>query len=153
MTQPNSIIICIVCVCQHVVGGYNFSSGMQCFFFVFFLQLPDFLRSYYRSRSFSVHLLPGCFSVQNVVPQPDGDSSKVKVKVRVNIHGIFSVSSASLIEKQKGEGEEMQTDSEPMVQNEGRGEEQVPHTSTSQCVCATPSKSTPPLLDRLCYHH
>uniref|UniRef100_A0A8C7XCP1 Heat shock protein 4 like n=1 Tax=Oryzias sinensis TaxID=183150 RepID=A0A8C7XCP1_9TELE len=67
----------------------------------------------------------GCFSVQNVVPQPDGDSSKVKVKVRVNIHGIFSVSSASLIEKQKGEGEDMQIDSEPMVQNEGRAEEQV----------------------------
>uniref|UniRef100_A0A3Q1F283 Heat shock protein 4 like n=1 Tax=Acanthochromis polyacanthus TaxID=80966 RepID=A0A3Q1F283_9TELE len=66
----------------------------------------------------------GCFSVHNVVPQPDGDSSKVKVKVRVNVHGIFSVSSASLIEKQKGEGEDMQIDSEPMVQNEGRGEEQ-----------------------------
>uniref|UniRef100_A0A669EBL8 Heat shock protein family A (Hsp70) member 4 like n=1 Tax=Oreochromis niloticus TaxID=8128 RepID=A0A669EBL8_ORENI len=60
----------------------------------------------------------GFFSVQNVVPQPDGDSSKVKVKVRVNIHGIFSVSSASLIEKQKGEGEDMQTDTEPVVQNE-----------------------------------
>ncbi|CAN9502142.1 unnamed protein product [Ophioblennius macclurei] len=66
----------------------------------------------------------GCYSVQNVVPQPDGDSSKVKVKVRVNVHGIFSVSSASLIEKQKGEGDDMQIDSEPMVQNEGRGEEQ-----------------------------
>uniref|UniRef100_A0A7N8YG84 Heat shock protein 4 like n=1 Tax=Mastacembelus armatus TaxID=205130 RepID=A0A7N8YG84_9TELE len=57
----------------------------------------------------------GCFAVQNVIPQPDGDSSKVKVKVRVNVHGIFSVSSASLIEKQKGEGEEMQIDSEPTV--------------------------------------
>uniref|UniRef100_A0A8D3BL74 Heat shock protein 4 like n=1 Tax=Scophthalmus maximus TaxID=52904 RepID=A0A8D3BL74_SCOMX len=67
----------------------------------------------------------GCFAVQNVVPQPDGDSSKVKVKVRVNVHGIFSVSSASLIEKQKGEGEDMQIDSEPMVQNEGRAEDQV----------------------------
>ncbi|KAF3844859.1 hypothetical protein F7725_008022 [Dissostichus mawsoni] len=66
----------------------------------------------------------GCFSVQNVVPQPDGDSSKVKVKVRVNVHGIFSVSSASLIEKQKGEGEDMQIDSEPMVQNEGKAEDQ-----------------------------
>uniref|UniRef100_A0A3Q1APZ3 Heat shock protein 4 like n=1 Tax=Amphiprion ocellaris TaxID=80972 RepID=A0A3Q1APZ3_AMPOC len=60
----------------------------------------------------------GRFSVHNVVPQPDGDSSKVKVKVRVNVHGIFSVSSASLIEKQKGEGEDMQIDSEPLVQNE-----------------------------------
>ncbi|XP_037550930.1 heat shock 70 kDa protein 4L [Nematolebias whitei] len=67
----------------------------------------------------------GCFSVQNVVPQPDGDSSKVKVKVRVNIHGIFSVSSASLIEKLKGEGEEMQIESEPVLQNEGRAEEQT----------------------------
>ncbi|XP_043999594.1 heat shock 70 kDa protein 4L [Gambusia affinis] len=66
----------------------------------------------------------GCFSVQNVVPQPDGDSSKVKVKVRVNIHGILSVSSASLIEKLKGEAEDMQIESEPLVQNEGRGEEQ-----------------------------
>uniref|UniRef100_A0A3B4X7I9 Heat shock protein family A (Hsp70) member 4 like n=1 Tax=Seriola lalandi dorsalis TaxID=1841481 RepID=A0A3B4X7I9_SERLL len=67
----------------------------------------------------------GCFSVQNVAPQPDGDSSKVKVKVRVNVHGIFSVSSASLIEKQKGEGEDMQIDSEPLVQNEGRAEDQL----------------------------
>ncbi|XP_029349467.1 heat shock 70 kDa protein 4L isoform X3 [Echeneis naucrates] len=66
----------------------------------------------------------GYFSVQNVVPQQDGDSSKVKVKVRVNIHGIFSVSSASLIEKQKGEGEDMQIESEPVVQNENRAEDQ-----------------------------
>ncbi|XP_056332957.1 heat shock 70 kDa protein 4L [Danio aesculapii] len=66
----------------------------------------------------------GRFSVQNVVPQPDGDSSKVKVKVRVNVHGIFSVSSASLIEKQKGEPEDVQMDTEPTVQNEGRPEEQ-----------------------------
>ncbi|MEQ2286410.1 Heat shock 70 kDa protein 4L [Ameca splendens] len=66
----------------------------------------------------------GCFSVRNVVPQPDGDSSKVKVKVRINIHGILSVSSASLIEKLKGEAEDMQIESEPPVQNEGRAEEQ-----------------------------
>uniref|UniRef100_A0A7N8XRV8 Heat shock protein 4 like n=1 Tax=Mastacembelus armatus TaxID=205130 RepID=A0A7N8XRV8_9TELE len=68
----------------------------------------------------------GCFAVQNVIPQPDGDSSKVKVKVRVNVHGIFSVSSASLIEKQKGEGEEMQIDSEPTKM-------QVDQDGQSQC--------------------
>lgn len=45
--------------------------------------------------------------------------------MRVNVHGIFSVCSASLIEKQNGEGEDMQIDSEPTVQNEGRAEEQV----------------------------
>ncbi|MEJ1277466.1 hypothetical protein NN561_008383 [Cricetulus griseus] len=45
------------------------------------------------------------FTIQNVFPQSDGDSSKVKVKVRINIHGIFSVASASVIEKQNLEGD------------------------------------------------
>ncbi|KAE8614561.1 hypothetical protein XENTR_v10008216 [Xenopus tropicalis] len=54
----------------------------------------------------------GQFHIQKVIPQADGSSSKVKVKVRVNIHGIFSVSSASLVEIHKTEdGEEpMETD-------------------------------------------
>ncbi|XP_036169392.1 heat shock 70 kDa protein 4L isoform X2 [Myotis myotis] len=47
----------------------------------------------------------GTFTIQNVFPQSDGDSSKVKVKVRINIHGIFSVASASVIEKQNIEGD------------------------------------------------
>lgn len=47
----------------------------------------------------------GNFTIQNVFPQSDGDSSKVKVKVRINIHGIFSVASASVIEKQNLEGD------------------------------------------------
>lgn len=52
-------------------------------------------------------LSTGQFLIQKVVPQTSGESSKVKVKVRVNIHGIFSVSSASLVEVQKSdEGEE-----------------------------------------------
>ncbi|XP_030642084.1 heat shock 70 kDa protein 4L [Chanos chanos] len=67
----------------------------------------------------------GRFTVQNVVPQPDGDSSKVKVKVRVNLHGIFSVSSASLIEKQKGETDDVQMETDPTIQNEGRPEDQT----------------------------
>uniref|UniRef100_A0A7N8XAJ4 Heat shock protein 4a n=1 Tax=Mastacembelus armatus TaxID=205130 RepID=A0A7N8XAJ4_9TELE len=54
----------------------------------------------------------GQFLIQNVVPQASGESAKVKVKVRVNIHGVFSVSSASLVEVIKTpEGEEpMETD-------------------------------------------
>uniref|UniRef100_A0A3Q3SWN8 Heat shock protein 4a n=1 Tax=Mastacembelus armatus TaxID=205130 RepID=A0A3Q3SWN8_9TELE len=54
----------------------------------------------------------GTFLIQNVVPQASGESAKVKVKVRVNIHGVFSVSSASLVEVIKTpEGEEpMETD-------------------------------------------
>uniref|UniRef100_A0A8C1A8E8 Heat shock protein 4 like n=1 Tax=Cyprinus carpio carpio TaxID=630221 RepID=A0A8C1A8E8_CYPCA len=91
---------------------------------------PFDLEAFYSSP----HELPypdsriGRFTIQNVVPQPDGDSSKVKVKVRVNMHGIFSVSSASLIEKQKGEAEDVQMETEPTVQNEGRPEEQVGDT-------------------------
>ncbi|XP_048382748.2 heat shock 70 kDa protein 4L-like [Stegostoma tigrinum] len=60
----------------------------------------------------------GRFTIQNVIPQNDGENSKVKVKVRVNIHGIFNVSSASLIEKQKPDGSQvedvpMETDQPP----------------------------------------
>ncbi|XP_072440272.1 heat shock 70 kDa protein 4L-like [Chiloscyllium punctatum] len=50
----------------------------------------------------------GRFTIQNVIPQSDGENSKVKVKVRVNIHGIFNVSSASLIEKQKPDGSQVE---------------------------------------------
>lgn len=41
--------------------------------------------------------------MNNVAPQANGESSKVKVKVRVNSHGIFSVVSATMYEKQEGE--------------------------------------------------
>uniref|UniRef100_A0A8C9WPV4 Heat shock protein family A (Hsp70) member 4 n=1 Tax=Scleropages formosus TaxID=113540 RepID=A0A8C9WPV4_SCLFO len=58
----------------------------------------------------------GQFLIQKVVPQASGESSKVKVKVRVNIHGIFSVSSASLVEVHKSEEDEepMETESNKM---------------------------------------
>lgn len=35
--------------------------------------------------------------------QKDGEKSKVKVKVRVNTHGIFSVSTASMVEPVKSD--------------------------------------------------
>uniref|UniRef100_A0A8C6Q3U1 Heat shock protein 4a n=1 Tax=Nothobranchius furzeri TaxID=105023 RepID=A0A8C6Q3U1_NOTFU len=62
----------------------------------------------------------GTFLVQNVVPQASGESAKVKVKVRVNVHGVFSVSSASLVEVVKlAEGEEpMETDQNLIVKEE-----------------------------------
>ncbi|XP_037383021.1 heat shock protein 105 kDa isoform X2 [Talpa occidentalis] len=41
----------------------------------------------------------GRFIVQNVSAQKDGEKSKVKVKVRVNTHGIFTISTASMVEK------------------------------------------------------
>ncbi len=54
--------------------------------------------------------LPGKFRVKNVVPTEEGDASKVKVKVRLNIHGVFTVKSATMVEKQKVEEESMETD-------------------------------------------
>ncbi|KAG8439214.1 hypothetical protein GDO86_005439 [Hymenochirus boettgeri] len=61
----------------------------------------------------------GQFDVQKVVSQADGSSSKVKVKVRVNIHGIFSVSSASLVEIHKADDNE-----EPMETDQAAKEEE-----------------------------
>lgn len=69
---------------------------------------------------FVFHLSLAQFSVQKVTPQSDGSSSKVKVKVRVNVHGIFSVSSASLVEVHKFEENE-----EPMETDQNAKEEEV----------------------------
>ncbi|XP_018607741.1 heat shock 70 kDa protein 4a [Scleropages formosus] len=88
--------------------------------------------TFYRKEPFSLEAYYSCpkelpypdptigqFMIQKVVPQASGESSKVKVKVRVNIHGIFSVSSASLVEVQKSaEGEE------PMETEQGVKEEE-----------------------------
>ncbi|NXA51894.1 HS74L protein, partial [Nothocercus julius] len=67
----------------------------------------------------------GRFTIQNVVPQHDGDNSKVKVKVRVNIHGLFSVASASVIERQNIDGDHNDTpmDTESSSKNQGRDDE------------------------------
>lgn len=48
----------------------------------------------------------GRYVIQNVAAQKDGEKSKVKVKVRVNTHGIFSVSTASMVEPVKSEENE-----------------------------------------------
>ncbi|XP_035290134.1 heat shock 70 kDa protein 4a [Anguilla anguilla] len=81
----------------------------------FYRKEPFSLEAYYNTPKELPYPDPtiGQFMVQKVVPQASGESSKVKVKVRVNIHGIFSVSSASLVEVQKSaEGEEpMETES------------------------------------------
>ncbi|XP_048197514.1 heat shock protein 105 kDa isoform X2 [Perognathus longimembris pacificus] len=49
----------------------------------------------------------GRFIVQNVSAQKDGEKSKVKVKVRVNTHGIFTISTASMVEKVPAEDSEV----------------------------------------------
>ncbi|XP_045700683.1 heat shock protein 105 kDa isoform X2 [Phyllostomus hastatus] len=49
----------------------------------------------------------GRFIVQNVSAQKDGEKSRVKVKVRVNTHGIFTISTASMVEKVPAEDREL----------------------------------------------
>nr|XP_060511801.1 heat shock 70 kDa protein 4L [Panthera onca] len=81
----------------------------------------------------------GSFTIQNVFPQSDGDSSKVKVKVRVNIHGIFSVASASVIEKQNVDGDHSDApmETETSFKNE----------SKDDVVCRNPIARFPILID------
>ncbi|KAM9320926.1 heat shock protein 105 kDa [Gastrophryne carolinensis] len=50
----------------------------------------------------------GHFVVQNISATKDGEKAKVKVKVRVNTHGIFSVSTASVVEKMEVEEQDDQ---------------------------------------------
>ncbi|EGV93342.1 Heat shock protein 105 kDa, partial [Cricetulus griseus] len=57
----------------------------------------------------------GRFVVQNVSAQKDGEKSKVKVKVRVNTHGIFTISTASMVEKvptEEDDGSSVEADME-----------------------------------------
>uniref|UniRef100_A0AAR2LRB1 Heat shock protein 4b n=1 Tax=Pygocentrus nattereri TaxID=42514 RepID=A0AAR2LRB1_PYGNA len=80
----------------------------------FYRKEPFSLEAYYNNPKELLYPDPtiGQYMIQKVVPQATGESSKVKVKVRINIHGIFSVSSASLVEMQKSEEGEEPMDTE-----------------------------------------
>uniref|UniRef100_A0A8C7DIG2 Heat shock 70 kDa protein 4-like n=1 Tax=Oncorhynchus kisutch TaxID=8019 RepID=A0A8C7DIG2_ONCKI len=86
----------------------------------FYRREPFSLEAYYNTPNELPYPDPtiGQFVIQKVVPQASGESSKVKVKVRVNIHGIFSVSSASLVEVQKTEEGEEPMDTEQQAEEE-----------------------------------
>uniref|UniRef100_A0A672GGB5 Heat shock 70 kDa protein 4-like n=1 Tax=Salarias fasciatus TaxID=181472 RepID=A0A672GGB5_SALFA len=87
----------------------------------FFRKDPFTLEAYYNNPKDLPYpnTTIGQFLIHNVVPQASGDSAKVKVKVRVNIHGVFSVSSASLVEviKSSEEEEPMETDQTAKEEN------------------------------------
>jgi molecular chaperone DnaK (HSP70) len=82
-----------------------------------FHQIPfSKLLTFYRRDNFTVEASYGSdvpvqnpfigrFEIGEVKPLVDGGNQKVKVKVRVNLNGVFTVSSASLIEKQEIEEE------------------------------------------------
>uniref|UniRef100_A0AAQ4QPL7 Heat shock protein 4b n=1 Tax=Gasterosteus aculeatus aculeatus TaxID=481459 RepID=A0AAQ4QPL7_GASAC len=87
----------------------------------FYRKEPFSLEAYYNKPSELCYPDPtiGQFLIQKVIPQASGESSKVKVKVRVNIHGIFSVSSASLVEVQKSDETEEPMETEHANEKEG----------------------------------
>uniref|UniRef100_A0A672GL56 Heat shock 70 kDa protein 4-like n=1 Tax=Salarias fasciatus TaxID=181472 RepID=A0A672GL56_SALFA len=87
----------------------------------FYRKEPFSLEAYYNCPSELPYPDPtiGQFMIQKVVPQASGESSKVKVKVRVNIHGIFSVSSASLVEVQKSDETEESMEIDQAAEKEG----------------------------------
>lgn len=66
---------------------------MLLFLFKYFCDVTEF------SDRNAIDIFTGRFVVNGVQPQASGENSKVKVKVRVNIHGVFNVSSASMVEK------------------------------------------------------
>uniref|UniRef100_A0A673JHZ2 Heat shock 70 kDa protein 4-like n=1 Tax=Sinocyclocheilus rhinocerous TaxID=307959 RepID=A0A673JHZ2_9TELE len=86
----------------------------------FYRREPFSLEAYYNCPKELPYPDPtiGQYVIQKVIPQASGESSKIKVKVRVNIHGIFSVSSASLVEVQKSEEEEESMDTEHSTEKE-----------------------------------
>ncbi|KAB5565452.1 hypothetical protein PHYPO_G00241730 [Pangasianodon hypophthalmus] len=97
----------------------------------FYRKEPFSLEAYYNSPKELPYPDPtiGQYMIQKVVPQATGESSKVKVKVRMNIHGIFSVSSASLVEMLKSEESEEPMDTEqtttPTTEKEEENKMQV----------------------------
>ncbi|XP_029963125.1 heat shock 70 kDa protein 4b [Salarias fasciatus] len=93
----------------------------------FYRKEPFSLEAYYNCPSELPYPDPtiGQFMIQKVVPQASGESSKVKVKVRVNIHGIFSVSSASLVEVQKSDETEESMEIDQAAEKEGEAKMQT----------------------------
>uniref|UniRef100_A0A8D0LGH0 Heat shock protein family A (Hsp70) member 4 n=1 Tax=Sus scrofa TaxID=9823 RepID=A0A8D0LGH0_PIG len=102
----------------------------------FYRKEPFTLEAYYSSPQDLPYPDPAIaqFSVQKVTPQSDGSSSKVKVKVRVNVHGIFSVSSASLVEVHKFEENEepMETDQNAKEEEKMQVDQEEPHVEEQQ---------------------
>ncbi|XP_070818466.1 heat shock 70 kDa protein 4b [Chaetodon trifascialis] len=93
----------------------------------FYRKEPFSLEAYYNCPNELPYPDPtiGQFLIQKVVPQASGESSKVKVKVRVNIHGIFSVSSASLVEVQKSDETEEPMETEQANDKDGESKMQT----------------------------
>ncbi|XP_038055584.1 97 kDa heat shock protein-like [Patiria miniata] len=88
----------------------------------FYRKDPFELCAKYTSKGKVPHSDPfiGRFEIKNVKPTAEGESSKVKVKVRVNGHGIFKVSTASLMEKIPPQPEQNDKDAAEKPNEDGK---------------------------------
>uniref|UniRef100_A0A1B6CM60 Uncharacterized protein n=1 Tax=Clastoptera arizonana TaxID=38151 RepID=A0A1B6CM60_9HEMI len=93
----------------------------------------------------------GTFTVKDVKPTPEGESAKVKVKVRVTINGIFTISSASLVEKlpttENDANDEQQTQQEPMDASTPANDNAADNDSNMAEVRLGFKRKSPPVLD------
>ncbi|XP_011304595.1 97 kDa heat shock protein isoform X2 [Fopius arisanus] len=59
----------------------------------------------------------GIWQVKNIKPTPEGEPSKVKIKVRLNLNGIFTVTSAVLVEKRELTEQEIEEEEKQQANN------------------------------------
>lgn len=83
----------------------------------FYRLAPFTVKAYYTGAIPIADNYIGQFTVRDVKPTADGASQKVKVKARINLHGIFSINSATLLEKAELQ-DEPAPPSEPMESSE-----------------------------------
>uniref|UniRef100_A0A8D0DND3 Heat shock protein 105 kDa n=1 Tax=Salvator merianae TaxID=96440 RepID=A0A8D0DND3_SALMN len=94
----------------------------------FYRKGPFELQAFYSDQSGIPYpeKMIGKYIIQNVAGQKDGERTKIKVKIRINTHGIFSVSTASMVEQIKVEGNEnssIEADSDTQNQNSSEDSE------------------------------
>lgn len=98
----------------------------------------------------------GTFTVKDVKPTPEGDSAKVKVKVRVTLNGIFTISSASLVEKlpaSENDTNEEQSQPEPMEASPSPANDNVADNENSLAEVRLGTKTKSPTVLDLAERH
>lgn len=68
--------------------------------------------------SYPQAMVIGEFTIKNVKPTQEGEASKVNVKVRINLNGIFTVMSASLVEKHEPTQQEKEEEEKQQQQQQ-----------------------------------
>jgi len=99
---------------------------------------PFELEAHYKGQVPVSNASMGNFRVDSIEPKEDGSAQKVKVKVRVNLHGVFSVTSANLVETKEVEEEvPMEVDAKKEEEN-AKKDEKVGDESSDKAEGAAP---------------